>query len=65
MYGPDWDEGCPSCSSVADRFDDSAYARGLDPLWNMWQWLDRAPEARAEGDLSWFQRHDQYAASYR
>ena len=21
MYGPDWDEGCPSCSSVADGFD--------------------------------------------
>src|SRR5579871_4993671 len=20
MYGPDWDEGCPSCSSVADGF---------------------------------------------
>lgn len=142
MYGPDWDEGCPSCSSVADGFDEthlhlqnhdvaftavsraplpkllayrermgwnfpwassarstfnfdygvsftedsiatrgtynfraldatqrepdnlpfelpgmsaftrddgvvyhtySAYARGLDGLWNMWQWLDRAP----------------------
>ena len=21
MYGPDWDEGCPSCSAVADGFD--------------------------------------------
>ena len=21
MFGPDWDEGCPSCSSVADGFD--------------------------------------------
>jgi predicted dithiol-disulfide oxidoreductase (DUF899 family) len=24
MYGPDWDEGCPSCSSVADGFDETS-----------------------------------------
>jgi predicted dithiol-disulfide oxidoreductase (DUF899 family) len=164
MYGPDWDEGCPSCSSVADGFDEthlhlqnhdvaftavsrapidkllayrdrmgwsfpwvssapsefnfdfgvsftedsvatgaaynfrplegsqidpaqlpsespgmsafamedgvvyhtySAYARGLDALWGMWQWLDRAPFGRNEGDYSWFRRHDQYVDSYR
>jgi predicted dithiol-disulfide oxidoreductase (DUF899 family) len=164
MYGPDWDEGCPSCSSVADGFDEthlhlqnhdvaftavsraplekllayrermgwsfpwassgrsdfnfdynvsftpesvakgqahnfrplsgwqtdpanlpfegpgmsafalddgvvyhtySAYTRGLDALWNMWQWLDRAPLGRNEGDYAWFRRHDQYEASYR
>jgi predicted dithiol-disulfide oxidoreductase (DUF899 family) len=164
MFGPDWDEGCPSCSGVADGFDEtqlhlqnhdvaftavsrapltkllgyrdrmgwgfpwassgrsqfnfdfnvsfteesvakggsynfrplegwqreeanlpyegpgmsafvledgavyhtySAYARGVDALWNMWQWLDRAPAGRNEGDLSWFRRHDQYEASYR
>lgn len=164
MYGPDWDEGCPSCSSAADGFDQthlhlqnhdvaftavsraplekllayrdrmgwsfpwassgrsdfnfdfgvsfteasvarggsynfaplpdwqvdpanlpseapgmsafvledgvvhhtySAYARGLDVLWNMWQWLDRAPRGRNEGDFSWFRRHDRYEASYR
>jgi predicted dithiol-disulfide oxidoreductase (DUF899 family) len=164
MYGPDWDEGCPSCSAVADGFDEthlhlqnhdvaftavsraplekllayrdrmgwsfpwassgrsdfnfdfnvsfteesvanggshnfrplegwqldpanlpfegpgmsafaledgvvyhtySAYSRGLDALWTMWQWLDRAPLGRNEGDLSWFRRHDQYEASYR
>jgi len=164
MYGPDWDEGCPSCSSIADGFDEthrhlqnhdvaftavsraplekllayrermewsfpwassgpsdfnfdfnvsfteraiaeggaynfrpfedqqtdpenlpselpgvsafalddgvvyhtySAYARGVDALWNMWQWLDRAPLGRNEGDFSWFRRHDQYEASYR
>jgi predicted dithiol-disulfide oxidoreductase (DUF899 family) len=163
MYGPDWDEGCPSCSAVADGFDEthlhlqnhdvaftaisraplakllayrermawafpwvssapsdfnfdfsvsfteesvasgqtynfrplegwqvdsknmpyegpgmsafalddgvvyhtySAYSRGVDALWNMWQWLDRAPRGRNEGDLSWFRRHDQYEASY-
>ncbi len=38
----------------------SAYARGLDVLWGMWQWLDRAPFGRNEGDLSWFHRHDEY-----
>jgi len=164
MYGPDWDEGCPSCSAVADGFDEthlhlqhhdvaftavsraplakllayrdrmgwtfpwvssapsdfnfdfgasftedsvakgqtynfrelepwmldptnlpfegpgmsafarqggvvhhtySAYARGMDAMWNMWQWLDRAPAGRNEGDLSWFGRHDTYAESYR
>jgi len=43
----------------------SAYARGLDALWSMWQWLDRTPEGRNEGDLSWFRRHDTYEASYR
>jgi predicted dithiol-disulfide oxidoreductase (DUF899 family) len=164
MYGPGWDEGCPSCSGVADGFDEtelhlrnhdvaftavsrapldqllayrdrmgwrfpwassgrsdfnfdfgvsfteesiahvdtfnfraledwmrepanlpfegpgmsafvlddgvvhhtySAYSRGLDALWNMWQWLDRAPLGRNEGDLSWFHRHDQYEAGAR
>jgi predicted dithiol-disulfide oxidoreductase (DUF899 family) len=43
----------------------SAYARGLDALWSMWQWLDRAPKGRNEGDFSWFRRHDTYEASYR
>jgi predicted dithiol-disulfide oxidoreductase (DUF899 family) len=164
MYGPDWEEGCPSCSSVADGFDEthlhlqnhdvaftavsraplekllayrdrmgwsfpwassgrsdfnfdfnvsfteesiadgqtynfrqlegwqvdpanlpyegpgmsaftfedgvvyhtySAYSRGVDALWSMWQWLDRAPRGRNEGDMSWFRRHDQYEHSYK
>ena len=26
----------------------SAYARGTDVLWGMWQWLDRAPKGRNE-----------------
>jgi hypothetical protein len=33
---------------------------GLDSLWTMWQWLDRAPLGRNEGDLSWFHQHDEY-----
>jgi predicted dithiol-disulfide oxidoreductase (DUF899 family) len=43
----------------------SAYARGLDALWPMWQWLDRAPLGRNEGDYSWFDRHDRYETSDR
>jgi predicted dithiol-disulfide oxidoreductase (DUF899 family) len=37
----------------------SAYARGLDSLWGMYQWLDRAPMGRNETGL-WFRRHDEY-----
>jgi predicted dithiol-disulfide oxidoreductase (DUF899 family) len=43
----------------------SAYSRGIDVLWGMWQWLDRAPLGRNEGDVSWFRRHDRYEGSYR
>jgi predicted dithiol-disulfide oxidoreductase (DUF899 family) len=38
----------------------SAYARGLDGLWGMYQWLDRAPLGRNEGGV-WWRRHDEYA----
>jgi predicted dithiol-disulfide oxidoreductase (DUF899 family) len=47
----------------------SAYVRGLDSLWGMYQWLDRAPKGRNEqmvqgmGDLhgsGWYRRHDEY-----
>jgi predicted dithiol-disulfide oxidoreductase (DUF899 family) len=37
----------------------SAYARGLDGLWGMYQWLDRAPRGRNETD-AWWRRHDEY-----
>jgi predicted dithiol-disulfide oxidoreductase (DUF899 family) len=37
----------------------SAYARGLDGLWGMYQWLDRAPKGRNETDI-WFRRRDEY-----
>jgi predicted dithiol-disulfide oxidoreductase (DUF899 family) len=39
----------------------SAYARGLDGLWGMYQWLDRAPLGRNE-DGWWWRRHDEYDA---
>jgi predicted dithiol-disulfide oxidoreductase (DUF899 family) len=39
----------------------SAYARGLDGLWGMYQWLDRAPKGRNEsGAGAWWRRHDEY-----
>jgi predicted dithiol-disulfide oxidoreductase (DUF899 family) len=47
----------------------SAYTRGLDDLWGMYQWLDRAPRGRNEtmvrglGRLRvgvWYRRHDEY-----
>jgi predicted dithiol-disulfide oxidoreductase (DUF899 family) len=38
----------------------STYARGLDGLWGMYQWLDRAPMGRNETD-AWWRRHDEYA----
>jgi predicted dithiol-disulfide oxidoreductase (DUF899 family) len=40
----------------------SAYARGLDGLWGMYQWLDRAPKGRNETGI-WWRRHDEYEAS--
>jgi predicted dithiol-disulfide oxidoreductase (DUF899 family) len=37
----------------------STYARGLDALWGMYQWLDRAPRGRNETGV-WWRRHDEY-----
>ena len=37
----------------------STYARGLDGLWGMYQWLDRAPRGRNEAGF-WIRRHDEY-----
>ncbi|HYT13799.1 MAG TPA: thioredoxin family protein [Candidatus Nitrosopolaris sp.] len=37
----------------------SAYERGIDGLWSMYQWLDRAPLGRSETGL-WWRRHDEY-----
>ena len=38
----------------------STYARGLDGLWGMYQWLDRAPRGRNETERLWWRRHDEY-----
>jgi predicted dithiol-disulfide oxidoreductase (DUF899 family) len=39
----------------------STYGRGLDGLWGMYQWLDRAPLGRNE-DGPWWRRRDEYGA---
>jgi predicted dithiol-disulfide oxidoreductase (DUF899 family) len=41
----------------------STYARGLDGLWGMYQWLDRAPKSRNEAAGPWWRRRDEYSAS--
>jgi predicted dithiol-disulfide oxidoreductase (DUF899 family) len=61
----DWSGEQPGMSAFARDGDDvfhtySAYSRGFDGLWPLWQWLDRAPLGRNEGDVSWFHRHDEY-----
>jgi predicted dithiol-disulfide oxidoreductase (DUF899 family) len=41
----------------------SAFARGLDGLWGMYQWLDRAPKGRNETETGmWWRRHDEYGS---
>jgi predicted dithiol-disulfide oxidoreductase (DUF899 family) len=37
----------------------STFARGLDGLWGMYQWLDRASRGRNEAGI-WWRRHDEY-----
>ena len=39
----------------------STFARGLDGLWGMYQWLDRAPLGRNESTTGvWWRRRDEY-----
>jgi predicted dithiol-disulfide oxidoreductase (DUF899 family) len=40
----------------------STFSRGLDALWGMYQWLDRAPRGRNESDV-WWRRNDEYDAA--
>jgi predicted dithiol-disulfide oxidoreductase (DUF899 family) len=42
----------------------SGFARGLDGIWGMYQWLDRAPKGRNEHGI-WWRRHDEYTATRR
>jgi predicted dithiol-disulfide oxidoreductase (DUF899 family) len=42
----------------------STYARGLDALWGMYQWLDRAPKGRNETSL-WWRRRDEYEQPHK
>ncbi len=67
IVGTDWEtyrrEG-PGMSAFARQegvvyHSCSAYGRGLDILWGMYQWLDRAPLGRNETGM-WWRRHDEY-----
>ena len=54
----------PGMSAFAREDDDvfhtySTYARGLDALWGMYQWLDRAPAGRNETGY-WIRRRGEY-----
>jgi len=40
----------------------SAYGRGVDAIWGMYQWLDRAPFGRNENGM-WWRRHDEYVTA--
>ena len=40
----------------------SSFARGLDGLWGMYQWLDRAPLGRNERGV-WLRHRDKYATA--
>jgi len=63
---PAYGEEAPGASAFIQKDGEifhtySTYARGLDGLWGMYQWLDRAPKGRNEdGDL-WWKRRDEYA----
>jgi predicted dithiol-disulfide oxidoreductase (DUF899 family) len=37
----------------------SSYGRGVDAIWSMYPWLDRAPKGRNEAS-PWWRRHDEY-----
>jgi len=39
----------------------SAFQRGVDAVWGMYQWLDRAPKGRNETSF-WMRRRDEYGA---
>jgi predicted dithiol-disulfide oxidoreductase (DUF899 family) len=41
----------------------STYARGVDGIWSMYPWLDRAPKGRNEANGPWWRRHDEYGRS--
>ena len=43
----------------------SAYSRGVDSLWGMYQWLDRAAKGRNEDGGLWWKRRDEYGASLK
>ncbi|SEG75838.1 DUF899 domain-containing protein [Bosea lathyri] len=41
----------------------STYSRGVDGIWSMYPWLDRAPKGRNEAGGPWWRRHDEYGTA--
>lgn len=41
----------------------STYSRGVDGVWAMYPWLDRAPLGRNEGEGVWWRHHDRYEST--
>ena len=41
----------------------SAFSRGVDAIWSMYPWLDRAPHGRNETGI-WWRRHDEYGHGF-
>jgi predicted dithiol-disulfide oxidoreductase (DUF899 family) len=37
----------------------SSYARGMDPFFGVYDWLDHAPKGRNEAGV-WWRRHNEY-----
>ena len=40
----------------------SSYSRGVDAIWGMYPWLDRAPKGRNEAGGAWWRHRDAYEA---
>jgi predicted dithiol-disulfide oxidoreductase (DUF899 family) len=62
-YGYDYEEPGVSAFALVDGkvfHTYSAYARGVDAIWGVYPWLDRAPLGRNEAGGYWHRRHDEY-----
>ncbi|HVV95233.1 MAG TPA: DUF899 domain-containing protein [Hyphomicrobiales bacterium] len=49
-----------ACEDGAVYHTYSTYGRGLDAIWGMYSWLDRAPRGRNEAGGAWWRHHDRY-----
>ena len=58
-----WTWGSQGLPATDPRPAYSADERGLDGLWGMYQWPDRAPPGRNETGF-WWRRHDEYDSCF-
>jgi predicted dithiol-disulfide oxidoreductase (DUF899 family) len=64
-YDYDYEEPGVSAFALADGqvfHTYSGYARGVDAIWGVYAWLDRAPLGRNEAGGYWHRRHDEYGS---